>query len=267
MSVIAPALGYALLLWWASTGLILWIGRKGEGVIHFSMGAASAFLFVAVWGVVWSADRSGPGAMYAGFASALMIWGWHEMIFLFGYLTGSRRTPCPPGVRGWTRFRLAAQTVMRHEVALALNLVILVAMVWGQENPIAACTFGVLWAMRLSAKLNIFFGVAQFSDEFLPKNLIYLRSYFGEARGNAFYPFALGGAVFVAALIWSAAGDSALAVGERTGWALLGGLLSLAIVEHVFLVVPIQDTKLWRWILPADPGAAHPPCSTGDRSN
>ena len=32
---------------------------------------------------------------------------------------------------------------------------------------------------------------------------------------------------------------------------LLAALIALAILEHVFMVVPIMDSVLWRWALPA----------------
>jgi putative photosynthetic complex assembly protein 2 len=38
---------------------------------------------------------------------------------------------------------------------------------------------------------------------------------------------------------------------EATGFALLTSLSALALLEHWFMVIPLPDAKLWRWMLPA----------------
>ena len=42
-----------------------------------------------------------PAAAYAGFAAAIVIWGWHEMSFLMGAVAGPNRAECPPDATGW----------------------------------------------------------------------------------------------------------------------------------------------------------------------
>ena len=42
------------------------------------------------------------------------------------------------------------------------------------------------------------------------------------------------------------------------GHALLAALTALALLEHWFMVLPLPDQKLWRWMLPASPDAADP---------
>ena len=42
------------------------------------------------------------------------------MSFLMGYVTGPRRSPCPDDAQGWRRFGLALQTVLYHELAIAV---------------------------------------------------------------------------------------------------------------------------------------------------
>jgi putative photosynthetic complex assembly protein 2 len=37
---------------------------------------------------------------------------------------------------------------------------------------------------------------------------------------------------------------------DMIGFSLLFALTSLAVIEHAFMVLPIQDTALWRWALP-----------------
>jgi putative photosynthetic complex assembly protein 2 len=35
------------------------------------------------------------------------------------------------------------------------------------------------------------------------------------------------------------------------GFALMFALTALAIVEHAFMILPLPDTALWRWAMPA----------------
>jgi len=37
---------------------------------------------------------------------------------------------------------------------------------------------------------------------------------------------------------------------QATGFALLTSLCALALLEHWFMVIPLPDAKLWRWMLP-----------------
>jgi putative photosynthetic complex assembly protein 2 len=43
-----------------------------------------------------------------------------------------------------------------------------------QPNQVGTGTFAVLWVMRISAKLNLFLGVRNLSEELLPPHLAYL---------------------------------------------------------------------------------------------
>jgi len=39
---------------------------------------------------------------------------------------------------------------------------------------------------------------------------------------------------------------------RKIGWA-LAALTALALLEHWFMVLPLPDAKLWRWMLPDRP--------------
>ncbi|WP_337221294.1 DUF3623 family protein, partial [Vibrio parahaemolyticus] len=64
-------------------------------------------------------------------------------------------------------------------------------------NATALHSYLLLWGMRLSAKLNLHFGVRNFSEEFLPPHLLYLKSFFRRRRMNALWPLSIvaGGAL------------------------------------------------------------------------
>jgi putative photosynthetic complex assembly protein 2 len=47
--------------------------------------------------------------------------------------------------------------------------------------------------------------------------------------------------------IWQAVGRASASAFEVTSAALVASLLSLAILEHLLLVLPLPSEKLWRW--------------------
>ncbi len=91
-------------------------------------------------------------------------------------------------------------------------------MAWGHDNMLGAQAFALLFALRLSAKLNIFLGVPAFVDEMLPPHLAYLRSYFVRAPFNPLLPFSLALTIGAAAWFGSAAlaADGGAAVDQST---------------------------------------------------
>ena len=123
------------------------------------------------------------------------------MSFLMGVVTGPRRTPLPRGVTGWARFRMAAATLIWHEIALAATAVAMLALTWGSRTRSRRSTFAVLFVMRLSAKLNIFLGVPNLTVDFLPAQLGYLKSYFRVAHFNPLFPVSVAVAATAALLL------------------------------------------------------------------
>lgn len=232
-------------LWFGSTGLVLWLDSRPPATFGGSLAWGGLAAIAGAVVLAATADDPGPAAAYAGFAAALTIWGWHELSFLTGVVTGPNRAPCPPQLRGWPRFRAAAATLIHHEVALALTAVLLAGLAWGRANPTGAETFALLFALRLSAKLNVFLGVPAFGSELLPPHLRYLESYFAKAPMNPLFPLSLAGTLAAAA--WF--GQAALAAegGAAVAMSLLFALAALGVVEHLFLVLPFRDAALWRW--------------------
>ena len=54
---------------------------------------------------------------------------------------------------------------------------------------------------------------------------------------------------------WAAQAAHATDDAPFIGYLLLAVLTALALIEHLFMVVPIPDQKLWRWMLPEAPTA------------
>jgi len=182
----------ALFVWWFSTGAILWVVRRTEGESgkRATLGALP-LLIAGALGFWASLDRVDFGGVYMGFAAALAIWGWIELAFLTGLITGPNAYPCPPDAPLWERFVRAWGTIAYHEMLLVFVLITLMLLSWQAPNTVGVASFGVLFVARITAKLNLFFGVPKFNTEFLPHHLAHLPSHFRIARMNWFFPISV----------------------------------------------------------------------------
>jgi len=262
------AAGIALFAWWFFTGAILWrvrvadnLDAGGDRDAHRMSVLLGLPVFAA--GVAMAqgslADNSANGT-YMGFVATLALWGWIELAFLSGVITGPNREPCPPFASQAERFWRAVGTIAWHEAALVATLVGLAYASLGAVNPFAFYTFALLFAARISAKLNLFLGVPRINTQFLPRPLRHLPSHFRFARMNALFPVSVSLLTGATALLLEQT-LTAPTAGETTGFALLTCLCALALLEHWFMVLPLPDEKLWRWMLPAakPPRSRHSP--------
>jgi putative photosynthetic complex assembly protein 2 len=240
---------FTLFLWWFATGAVIYLDGLPKRTYPLSMIAISAVTAPALYLIWLTSDAATPAAAYAAFTAALIVWCWHEMTFLLGYITGPRRAECPAECSGWKRFALASQTLIHHEIALALTAAVIAALTWNGVNQTATHAFLILWVMRLSAKLNIFLGVPNLTDEFLPPHLKFLKSYFKTAPMNLLFPASITGGTALACALVSAAAAPGADGFAQTANLLLFALTALAVLEHWFMVLPIQDAALWRWAL------------------
>jgi putative photosynthetic complex assembly protein 2 len=103
--------------------------------------------------------------------------------------------------------------------------------------------------MRLSAKLNLFFGVRNRYESFLPKKLAYLETYFGRRMINLLFPVVVTASSVAAFLLWQSALAPEQTPFHRASYSLLATLLSLAVLEHWFLVIPLKVEKMWQWAM------------------
>jgi putative photosynthetic complex assembly protein 2 len=107
----------------------------------------------------------------------------------------------------------------------------------------------VLFFARISAKLNLFFGVPRVNVEFLPKPLSHLASHFRKAPMNWVFPISITALSFASAC-WMERAIAAPTDGAFIGHILLAALTLLALLEHWFMVLPLPDRKLWVWMIP-----------------
>ncbi len=245
-----PAI-FALLVWWISTGLILFLDGLPRHTYRWSLTAAGTLCVAAVVGAVQLGDDSSVAGAYLGFAAGIAIWGFIEISFLMGVITGPLRTACPSGSSHWRRAGLALGAILYHELAIAVIAAVLVMLTWNCANRTAMWTFVALWGMRQSAKLNLFLGVRNLSEEFFPDHLRYMQTYFRRAPMNLLFPVSIT-ALTVAGVLLVRATAAAPASGyAEVSLSLLATLVWLGTLEHWFLVLPVPVEALWRWSLKA----------------
>jgi putative photosynthetic complex assembly protein 2 len=207
----------------------------------------TALLGASLIGLAVTRDDTSVAGAYLAFTWGVLVWAWQEVAFLLGYVTGPRRTPCPAASSGWNRAGHALMAVLHHELALVVLGVAVLAVTWGGDNPTGLWTFMILWVMRQSAKLNVFLGVRNLNEGFLPAHLKYLQTYFTRRAMNWLFPVSVITSTVGAVLIWQAAGAVDGSAFNTTALTFAATLLTLAVLEHWFLVLPLPFEALWNW--------------------
>ncbi|MEM8804005.1 MAG: putative photosynthetic complex assembly protein PuhE [Pseudomonadota bacterium] len=253
-AVVIIGFAVAVVLWWASTGAILVAVRLAE------RGGAKAGLRATViglpllglgaWAFLESLGMTSLTGVYLAFLGILALWGWVELSFLTGTVTGPHPEACPPHAPGWERLIRAWSTIAYHEIVLTILFAFVVLASLAAENMVGCWTYLILYFARISAKLNLFLGVRYINTEFLPRHLAHLGSHFRIAKMNWLFPLSVTALTFALAY-WFERLSAATSQADQAGFALLAGLTALALLEHWLLVLPLPDAKLWRWMLPA----------------
>ena len=245
-----PAL-HGLLIWWFSTCLILYLDNLPRSTFRWSMGAATATLMAALYGLAVSATDTSASGAYIAFTSAVLVRGWLEISFYMGCVTGPRTHHCHDGCSGWRHFGHAILASLYHEIAVLVLAAIVIAITWNRPNHFGASTFIVLWWMHQSARLNVFLGVSNLNAELLPEHLAHIRSFFRSAPMNMLFPFSVTLSTICAVLLGQQALMNSADSFHAVGYTLVATMMVLAILEHWFLVLPLSAAKvwnsLWRW--------------------
>ncbi|MEO0435413.1 MAG: putative photosynthetic complex assembly protein PuhE [Pseudomonadota bacterium] len=242
------ALGTVGLAWWLSTGIVLLLNRQERRVrtislICISFLSALSLVAIPAVGQMYTAT----GALL-GFSQGLVVWAWLEMTYLMGVITGPRQTACPGSISGGRRFFLGIATSLYHELCVIAVFLLLLALSLDLPNKVAVLSYTALWLMRWSAKLNLFLGVRNYNQDWFPDHLRYLHSYTKKASMNPLFPISItvGTAAAVAPLVLVL--ESSVPF-ERSANLLLSALMSLAVLEHWFLMYPFGESALWAWAL------------------
>ncbi len=246
MALHAHAVLFALFVWYFSTGVILYLDGLPVRTFRWSMAGVTVLLGLALHALTLGSDDATPFGAYLGFTCGVLAWAWQEMAFLMGFLTGPRRHGCAEGCHGWRHFGHGVLAVLYHELAIVAGAVLVVAASWGGANQVGVWTYMILWGMRESAKLNVFLGVRNLNEEFLPARMAFLRAYMTKKPMNLLFPVSVTLASVLAVLLVQRAHDAA---GDfaATCFTFLATMLVLGLVEHWFLMLPVPFGELWRW--------------------
>jgi putative photosynthetic complex assembly protein 2 len=248
IGVALPVL-FAIFVWWFATGIVLLLDGLPRTTFRWSHLLSTLLALGAFVGLAHTAPQTTPAGAFCAFTCALLVWGWHELSFLTGWVTGPRQRAADPGVHGWPRFVQAVAAILWHELAILASGALIAAITWDAANTVGMATFAVLWVMRISAKLNVFLGVRNLSIEFLPPHLAYLASFFRKRAMNLLFPLSISASTVVAAWMVLEALDAPAGGAYATGQLLVVTLLVLAILEHWLMVLPFNPTALWRWAM------------------
>ncbi|MGQ9659294.1 MAG: putative photosynthetic complex assembly protein PuhE [Thermochromatium sp.] len=242
---------FALGLWWFSTGVVLYLDNLPRRTFRWTLMGCSVVLAIALFVLIVSSASTSVAGAYVAFTAGVVIWGAIEMSYFTGLITGPRKTACPPGCSKWKRFGLAILTSLYHEFLILGTVLFMVLATWGEPNQVGTWTFIVLWIMRWSAKLNLFLGVPNLNENWLPEPLRYLKTYMVKRAMNLLFPVSVTLATIIDVLIVLEALSPEVQGAAAVGLILVATLLGLAILEHWFLVLPLPDEALWAWALPS----------------
>jgi len=233
-------------VWWCSTGAILLLVRRPRHGRAAVLAVATVVLCAAALALHWSSRLTTIGGSCLAFAAAVLVWGWIELSFLLGAITGPRVAGCEPACSGWRHLRHAIEAILYHELVTIAAALLVTALTWRAPNATGLWTFMILWGMRISAKLNLFLGVPNTGEAMLPPHLRYLGGYFRRRALNALLPVSLGGAALLCALLGNAAWEAPAWDYRAAGLTLLATLSGLGLIEHLMLLLPMPADAPWK---------------------
>lgn len=246
MTLLLVSIFVALVAWWLATGAVIYLDGLPRKTFPRTLAVATALMLAGMVLMVVVRDHDSVTAAYLSFLGGFLAWGWQEVSFYTGYVTGPRRVGCEPGCKGWVHFSHALGVSLWHELAIIVSAAVLWIAVEPGVNQVGFWAFVILWVMHESARINVFLGVRNVSEEFLPEHMRYLSSFLRRRAMNPLLPISLLGSGVLAVILLQATLDAS-AAGPRAGLGLLTGLAVLGVVEHLFLVLPVPLDRLWTW--------------------
>ena len=238
---------YAAFIWWFSTGAVLLLVGCARPFILLQVAIAAFLVAGSLCGLAFSAGDASISGAYIAFTSTILLWGAQEIAFLSGWVTGPRPEPCPLGVTGWKRLGPALSAILYHELALLACGAAIVGLTWSSANQVAPWTFAALWALRQSAKINLFLGVPVTNDELMSQPVQFLKTFFARKPVGAFFPISVTLATAVLVILLQRIADVAATPFDVVGLTLVSTLFALGVVEHWFMLLPLPAITLWGW--------------------
>ncbi len=238
---------FTLLVWWFSTGAVLFMIGLPRVTHRYTVALWTLVAVGGLYGLAATRDDATVAGAFCAFSSTILVWAWHEMTFLTGLVTGPRTEPLPRDAKGGARLLAAIETVIYHELALFLTALAVAFLVADGANQTGFWTYMILWIMRLSAKLNLFFGVRNWAEGFLPAHLTYLASYFRRRSFNLFFPISVTLSTCALGYLVGQMAEGGLSPHDITSHTCIATILALAVLEHWFMVTEIPADGLWSW--------------------
>ena len=117
--------------------------------------------------------------IFCSFIASLFIWGWVELTFLTGVVAGipllEKREIARDPER--ERFINGFRSIALNECFLISCLFLMAVLSVDKENNFGLTTFLILYVARVSAKLNLFFGVPYINLHFLTAPLKHIATF------------------------------------------------------------------------------------------
>lgn len=233
----------SIAIWWASTAILIFfnfIPAARPFVFIFSLGLAGA----SVHWLLKNKHNETVGGAYMAFTTGLLLWAFVEVSFYTGYIVGidpQLTDPVPPS---WGSFTLAVQSSIFHELlVLALGLTA-IALMRDATNRFGLYIFLIFWFFHQSAKLNVFFGVANTGSHFLPETVSGLQPFMHTQAMNYLFPISVTVNTIVGWHLLRRGFARTEVPWRQVGYVLVGTMAALAAAEHWFLVLPLEGT-LW----------------------
>jgi putative photosynthetic complex assembly protein 2 len=247
MPPLAQAALFAVVLWWLSTGVVLYLDGLPRRTFRWSLFGATSLLVASLFGLFWSSAHPTAMGAAAAFGSAIGAWSWVELTFYLGVVTGPRRIRCPQDCHGWKHFGHALGVSLYHEIAAIVLLLVAAALTWRSPNRIGLYALVALWVMHESARINVFLGVRNVGESFVPAHLDFLKSFLRQRPMNALFPFSAAALSVAFGMLLAAALSAHHDPFEAAGNMLLATLVGLGLLEHWLLIVPLPLTGLWNF--------------------
>jgi putative photosynthetic complex assembly protein 2 len=237
------AAGASIAIWWASTAILIFLNFiPGARPLVFLVSLLAAALS-ANWLLRNKHNQSVRGS-YLAFTTGLLLWAFVESSLYTGYVVGidpGLTESVPPSV---TSFALAVQASLFHEVLVLVLGLSAIYLMRDATNRFGLYIFLTFWFFHQSAKLNVFFGVANTGSHFLPETVSGLQPFMHTQPMNYLFPFSVTINTLVA---WHLVRRGLIRdelPWKRVGYILVGTMAALAAAEHWFLVLPLEGT-LW----------------------
>jgi putative photosynthetic complex assembly protein 2 len=244
---LAPML-LTIVLWWGSTGVIaMLVGRAPQTyprliVLSSLLGLTGLATLFAL------RDVTSSSSAFVSLIAALAVWGWIEVTFLTGKITGPSVAKPSGDAALLARASAAVTAILWHELLIAATVLLVAVALIGQANDLGLLVLLLLWLMRSSAKLNLFLGVRNLGEAFLPAHLHHLLDFMRHRRMNPLLPLSILLGLAIAGWFGIAA-LSADTVHRAAASTILATLALLAAFEHLLMVLPLPAEALWRWSL------------------